>query len=124
MSIASILWALDTAQLNNPTEVSVLLVLADAAWEDGTNACPAIATVARRARVSSRTVHRTLRELEARGVIRRGDQSVARRYGRSAPIVYDLDQGEVSRETSPGDEGPPSGDNQPTSVEKPVDGEG
>jgi hypothetical protein len=90
VSLRSILWALNEAPVNNPTEVAVLIALGDNAREDGTGACPGIKKVAARSRVSERTAQRTLRELETRGVIRQGDQSIAAYLGRYAPTVYDL----------------------------------
>ncbi|WP_053207965.1 helix-turn-helix domain-containing protein [Jiangella muralis] len=92
MSLAAMLWALNDAPVSNPTEAFVLVALADNAWDDGRGAFPSVATIAYRTRVSERTVQRTLRDLEAAGVISRAeDQSPAAVYGRYAPIVYELD---------------------------------
>lgn len=84
------LWALNDAPTENPTDAFVLVALADNAWDDGRGAFPAIATIAKRARVSERTVQRSLRTLEADGLIRQGDQALAASYGRYAPTVYEL----------------------------------
>lgn len=84
------LWAMNEAPVDNPTEVVVLVALGDNAREDGTGACPGVKKIAARGRIAERTAQRTLRELEKRGVIRLGDQSIAAYLGRYAPVVYDL----------------------------------
>jgi hypothetical protein len=61
--------------LEGSTAVHVMAVLANSADDDGTNCFPGTRLIARRARVSERTVVRTIQELESQGwlwVIRRG----------------------------------------------------
>jgi Helix-turn-helix domain len=84
-------WALDEAQVTDPTQALVLVALADNAQDDGRNAFPSQATLARRARVSDRTIRRILAQLEADGVIRRGDQRVVEHLPADRrPVVWDL----------------------------------
>lgn len=84
------LWALNDAPTENPTQAFVLVALADNAWDDGRGAFPAVSTIAKRVRASERTVQYNLRALEALGLIRRGDQALAASLGRHAPTVYEL----------------------------------
>lgn len=52
-----------------PHELLVMLVLADHASDDGTNAWPAVATIAKKVRRTPRSVQQTLKELRERGLI-------------------------------------------------------
>jgi hypothetical protein len=93
MSLRTILWAIDDARCDDipAGAFRVLLVLADHAHGDGTDARPYVGTIAERLRMSTRTVQRHLKALEAHGLIRRGDQrSVAHLDPRYRPVVWDL----------------------------------
>jgi hypothetical protein len=91
MSLRAMTWALEQAPVTDPTQALVLVALADSAQEDGRNAWPSQATLARRARVSDRSVRRILAQLEADGVIRRGDQRVVEHLKADRrPVVWDL----------------------------------
>lgn len=86
-------WALKRAEVpeSEPIAHLVLIGLADHANDDGTEARPSVATLAKYARCSPRTVHNKLRALEAAGLIRRGDQqTVAHIRQDRRPVVYDL----------------------------------
>lgn len=74
MSHQAVKWALDgTGDLvATPTEVAVLVSLMEFADRNGLGAFPAVATVARRARCSTRTVRRVFRKLLDRGVLEDG----------------------------------------------------
>jgi hypothetical protein len=91
MSIKVVSWALNEAPVETPVHVLILVAMAERCHDDGTESRQSAATIASKARVSTRTVQRELRKLESMGVIRRGDQSlnsflpVNRR-----PVVYDL----------------------------------
>ena len=77
MSWQAVQWALRGADVRSSAEVAVLVVLADFADASGEGAWPSRARIAEEARVDVRTVGKVLRVLSGRGVIRRGDQSLA-----------------------------------------------
>lgn len=84
-------WALEHAPVTDPTQVIILIALADRATDDGTGAWPSANWIADRARCSTRTVRRHLASMENAGVIRRGDQrSVAHLRIDRRPVVWDL----------------------------------
>jgi hypothetical protein len=86
-----ILWAFKHAPVSDSAERLVLMTLADAADEDGCNAYLSHSTIAERAMIDSRTVRRKLPELEARGLIARGDQTAANHLpADKRPVVYDV----------------------------------
>jgi len=98
MSLPAILWAMYEAPAQtNPTEKCVLMVLAEHANPSGANAFPSWERIAKTVGVSTRTIGSTLSSLQAKGLIRRGDQRIAeaavRSRGKSrayAPTVWDL----------------------------------
>lgn len=92
MSIEAINWVLLKAETLDPTETVVLLGLANHAQRDGSCTWPSISTLAGYSRISERTVQRTLRALEDRDVILRGDQRANewKLRGGYRPVVYDL----------------------------------
>jgi len=98
MSLPAILWAMYEAPARtNPTEKCVLMVLAEHANPSGANAFPSWERIAKTVGVSTRTIGSTLSSLQAKGLIRRGDQRIAeaavRSRGKSrayAPTVWDL----------------------------------
>lgn len=73
-------------------ERSVLIELANCAAEDGTNAWPAVGTLAARGRMSENRVRKALRALEDKNVIRPTTVSQGRR-----PTVYALNLGLLER---------------------------
>ena len=98
MSLPAILWAMYEAPTpTSPTEKCVLMVLAEHANPSGANAFPSWERIAKTVGVSTRTIGSTLSSLQAKGLIRRGDQRIAeaalRGRGKSrayAPTVWDL----------------------------------
>lgn len=105
MSLRATLWALYDAPTTDPTAKLVLLVLADHAGDDGRDAFPSVAKIARAAGVTERTVQRHLRDLEAAGLIVKGDgEKAGRAIKRSGyiPTTYDLQM----RHTKDSDEAP------------------
>jgi hypothetical protein len=70
MSVHVSSWVLRHSEESVPGRRLVLLVLADKAGDDGRNAYPSVATIARESRLSERGVRYALRELEASGRIR------------------------------------------------------
>jgi hypothetical protein len=93
VSLRATLWAYDRAPVERPTELLVLIALADEANDEGRNAFPSVARIAHRARCKPRAAKYALRALEEAGVIVRGDQSIAARHIARAdrrPTVYDL----------------------------------
>ena len=82
---------MESAPIQNPTDLCVLYALADRASDDGTGAYPSREWIAERARVSVSTVSRRLNHLKDSGVISLGDQSLVSHYRPDRrPIVYDL----------------------------------
>jgi hypothetical protein len=68
MSVHVLSWVLRHSNASMGDRL-VLLVLADKAEHDGTNAWPSVATIARESRLTDRQVQRCLRSLEASGAI-------------------------------------------------------
>jgi hypothetical protein len=93
MTIKALDWALYRAPVQDAFEFSVLVCLADHAHSDGTSAYPSVKTVADTTHMSERKVQTVLHSLEARRVIRKGDQSHAAKCGPPGrrPNVWDLD---------------------------------
>ena len=94
MSIEAMVWALTKAQTDNAAEKLVLLSLANFAGrgdEPFSGSYPSVRTIARQAGCSERTVHRHLTSLENKGLICRGNQSMANGIrGDRRPIVWDI----------------------------------
>ena len=91
MSIKVTSWALNEAPVDQPVQVLILVAMAERCRDDGTESRQSVATIASKARVSVRTVHRELKALETMGVIRRGDQALGSHLpANRRPVVYDL----------------------------------
>ena len=93
MSIQSMVWALEQQEIKDSTCRHVLLCLANYAGSDGRGAFPSALTLAVDTGLSERTVRYKLDALEAAGLIRRGNQSIAAAYidrHDRRPVVYDL----------------------------------
>lgn len=91
MSIEATSWALSVDTVPDSTARVILLGLANHAARDGSAAWPSVATLAEYAVCSERTVQRKLRELEARGLLRKGDQRLLQHLPADRrPVVYDL----------------------------------
>lgn len=74
-----------------PMAFRVLLKLADVAQPDGTGAYRFVPHVAAELDVSERTVFRAVAELEAGGLIRRGEQKIMSHWrGGNRPVVWDV----------------------------------
>lgn len=126
MSLEAMLWALD-ADVPDPMSRVILINLANYAGEHGRGAWPSQATLERRASCSERSVRRKLLELEAAGLIRRGDQRmVAHLPGNRRPVVWDLNvAGEAWGDSlSPQETAPEAVDNPPETGDNPVDDAG
>ncbi|MCT6836117.1 MAG: helix-turn-helix domain-containing protein [Bifidobacteriales bacterium] len=89
-------WALREAPCPNASARLVLIALADRCQPDGRSAWPTIETLTAEAHCSRATVKRALHDMEALGVIRRGDQDLARHDERGhwlapqwRPIVWE-----------------------------------
>lgn len=96
MSNIALSWAFK-CHVGNASAKAVLVYLADRASDDGTAAFPKIGTIVAVTELSERTVRSSLKTLQERGFIRRGDQRYARlaRGGRDrlpqyCQIVWDL----------------------------------
>lgn len=93
MSIEAIVWVLNKAPCESPTEKLVLLALANHARPDGSSAFPAVATIRRYTMLSERAIRMNLRELERRGLIRQCDPRIVAAYitrPDKRPLGYDL----------------------------------
>ena len=90
MSWEATSWALREAPAPTPTARLILIALADRCGRDGRSAWPTMQVLAQEAHTSESTVWRSLKALEQRGVIARGDQSLACRdeHGRYLPVQY------------------------------------
>ena len=97
MSLQAMVWALKSAPVPDPIAHLVLIGLADHAADDGTAARPSVAVLAEYARCSPRSVQRKLRDLEACGLIWKGDQRLVEHIRSDRrPAVYDLNLRGVS----------------------------
>lgn len=86
-----ILWAVKAAPVADVYEWATLVAMAEAADQDGCNSMLSVSTISAHTLLSSRKVQDARRSLEARGLIRKGDQTVANRYPADRrPVVYDL----------------------------------
>jgi hypothetical protein len=89
--VEQILWAVKSAPVADVNEWAVLVAMAEAADQDGTNSFLSVTTISQRTRLAERTVQRRIATLEERGLLRRGDQGSARMIPVDRrPIVYDL----------------------------------
>lgn len=119
MSLRALTWAIyDIApNLTDASAYRILLVLADEADNDGRGVYLSSATIAERTGLSQRTVATKLKELEAMGIIRRGDQNlVAYLPANRRPVVRDLNMAPEARgaKTAPQN-------TRPESVPEPAD---
>ena len=92
MSLKAMIWVMEEAPVDNHAELVVLYALADRASDNGQAAYPAVSWIAERARCSTRTVQRHLKNLERKGLIRKGDQRIVGHFRSDRrPTVWDLD---------------------------------
>lgn len=91
MSFEAVLWATSDAPIADVNEFAVLVMMAEKADPDGCTSFPSRPTLAKRTKVDSRTVLRSLQRMEERKLIGLGDQRAAE-YIRAdrRPVVYDL----------------------------------
>jgi len=86
-------WAMEQQLVTDPHACSVLIALGNHADRDGTGAFPSVETLRRYTKLSERTIRTKLAELEATGIIRRGNQAIAAAHIERAdrrPVVWDL----------------------------------
>lgn len=113
MSLKAMIWVAENAPVYNTGRLAVLYALADRASDDGTGAWPSQDWIAYRARCDARTVRRHLKDLEAAGIIRRGDQRlVSYLPSNHRPVVWDLNMA-LTREDHPGQNDRPTGSVDP-----------
>ncbi len=112
MSAHVVAWVLDHSPATLGSRL-VLIVLAEHAGPDGRNAYPSVNTIARRARLSRRSVQYALRELENLGCI----TLTHRRDGGTNVYRVNTDIGKF-------DELPPLNDSSPKSLNGSIDGLG
>ena len=122
MSNIALSWAFK-CHVGNASAKAVLVYLADRADDDGSAAYPKIETIVNVTELSERTVRSSLKLLQERGFIRRGDQRYARlgkggrnrlpQYcqvvwdprGGNRPVQPHVDQGDARRGTRSRDHG-------------------
>lgn len=94
MSVQAMAWALAQQEVKESHSRHVLLCLANYADQSGRAAFPAVSSLALDTGLAPRTVQYRLRDLEAAGLIRRGNQAIAAAYITQrdrVPVCYDLD---------------------------------
>ena len=114
MSWQATSWALRNAPVGGNTTARLILVsLADRAGVDGRNTWPSVRTLVDELHISDSTVRRQLAWLEERGIISRGDQSMAARnaHGKAIPpqfrpVVWNLNMGVPAEQVEEAEEGP------------------
>lgn len=85
------LWAKNDAPVADIEEWAILMAYAERADDDGCNAYQSIPTIAKRARISEKTVSRRLKEMVDRGLLVRGDQRAVEHLPvGKRPVVYDM----------------------------------
>ncbi|MFB7672258.1 helix-turn-helix domain-containing protein [Kitasatospora purpeofusca] len=91
MSFLPVEWAAEHSPVSDPYERLLLIALARRANSDGTDSYPSRNTLAKSGLCDKSTVTRRLGALEARGLIREGDQQAAWRIPEHLrPKVYDV----------------------------------
>jgi hypothetical protein len=91
LSIKAIIWALQDAPVDDPTQALILCAMAETAHDDGTEARASQATYAKYARCSERTLRRHIKAMEETGVIIRGDQRLVEHLRPDRrPVVWNL----------------------------------
>ena len=101
MSLQALTWVIyEVASDIKYSDFRVLLILADMADQQGRGAYPSRNTISRLAGCSVRTVSYALKNLEASGLISRGDQRIVSNLGGYKPTVWNLNMGS-SAKTAP-----------------------
>ena len=101
MSLQALTWVIyEVASDIKYSDFRVLLILADMADQQGRGAWPSRSTIGRLAGCSVRTVSYALKNLEASGLISRGDQRIVSNLGGYKPTVWNLNMGR-SAKTAP-----------------------
>lgn len=91
MAMPALLWSVEAAPVADAQEAAILSVMASKADVDGCATFRSRATIAHRLRIDQQTVKRRQIAMEARGLIRRGDQNAAGYIPENRrPLVYDL----------------------------------
>lgn len=92
MSIKALEWAMYDvpAEMAKGSLLRILLALADHADTEGRGAFPSQKRLCALTGYSRRTIQHGLHDLEASGLIVKGDQGLTEHYGRHRPIVWNL----------------------------------
>ena len=92
MSMKALEWAMYDvpAEMVKGALLRILLLLADHADTQGRGAFPSQKRIVALTGYSRRTIQNGLHDLEAAGLIRRGDQRITEHLGKYRPIVWDL----------------------------------
>ena len=107
MSVQAMSWAMEQQLVTDPHACSVLVALGNHADRDGSGAFPSVDTIRRYTKLSERTIRTKLADLEAAGMIRRGNQAIAAAHISRAdkrPVVWDLAMERGVQETHPAHE--------------------
>lgn len=91
MAMVPILWSVEAAPVADAQEAAILSVMASRADTDGCATFRSRASIAYRLQIDQQTVKRRQAAMEARGLIRRGNQNAAGYIPENRrPLVYDL----------------------------------
>ena len=91
MSLQAILWVMHKAPVEPNAKFRTLLELANFADDEGRAAFPSRRRLIEQTGLSRGSISRHLKELEADGLIRRGDQALVAHYRHDRrPVVWDL----------------------------------
>jgi hypothetical protein len=92
MSMKALEWAMYDvpAEMTKGSLLRILLALADHADTEGNGAFPSQKRLCALTGYSRRTIQHGLHDLEASGLIVKGDQRLTEHYGRHRPIVWNL----------------------------------
>ncbi|MCA1834807.1 MAG: hypothetical protein LC721_00155 [Actinobacteria bacterium] len=91
MSFEALLWATKSAPIADASEWAVLVAMAEAADDDGCNCYRSRTTIGSMVKLDPKTVGRRQAEMESRGLLKRGDQSVVNHIPADRrPVVWDL----------------------------------
>jgi CRP-like cAMP-binding protein len=91
MTLKTMVWAIDHSPTYDPTSRLILVAMADDADGEGKNCFTSVSTIAKKAAISVSTCRRRMDEMEAAGIIRRGDQRLAAHIpANRRPVVFDL----------------------------------
>jgi hypothetical protein len=115
MSVTAMAWVWENSQ-SGGTDRLVLLAIADSADHDGSNAFPAVATIAKKCQVSARTVQRSIRTLVEMGELEVSEQAGHGSRADRRPNLYRVVMDGATERHPVSSDGVTSGDDGVTST--------